>query len=140
MQPDTIINELTGKLINLLMTSFPRTENDPGFPQMLCDCCCLPVIRVFKKIDFGILSILMLLPPLKNLRSSHHLEDLLSTLSLWTLTGMLIVQFCFHFHFLFRNWDVHRKTFYPCSSNLSESLGSFSPNSSVAPLSAIVHF
>jgi len=35
MQPDTVINELTGKLINLLMTSFPRTENDSGFPQML---------------------------------------------------------------------------------------------------------
>lgn len=26
MQPDTIINELIGKLINILMTSFPRTE------------------------------------------------------------------------------------------------------------------
>lgn len=62
MQPDTVINELTGKLINLLMTSFPRTENDPDLDA--CEDCCLPVISVFKKIDFGILSI-HILPLLK---------------------------------------------------------------------------
>ena len=55
MQPDTVINELAGKLINLLMTSFPRTENDSWISSDACEDCCLPVISVFKKIDFGIL-------------------------------------------------------------------------------------
>lgn len=34
MQPDTIINEVIGKLINILMTSFPRTEEDPGLAHI----------------------------------------------------------------------------------------------------------
>lgn len=86
------------------MTSFPRTETDPGFSQMLCDCCCLPVIRVFKKIDFGILLSRLVLPtPLKNLKSSHYSDDLLPALAWWyrILTGMLMGPFIFMFTFCF---------------------------------------
>lgn len=55
MQPDTIINELIGKLINILMTSFPRTEEDPGLPHIFSGCGCLPTINVSTEIGLGIL-------------------------------------------------------------------------------------
>lgn len=53
MQPDTIINELIGKLINILMTSFPRTEEDPGLPHIFSGCGCLPTINVSTEIGLG---------------------------------------------------------------------------------------
>lgn len=88
------------------MTSFPRTETDPGFPQMLCDCCCLPVVRVFKKIDFGILLSRPVLPTrLKNLRSSHYSHDLLPALALavQNIDRHADGAIYFHVHFLFHN-------------------------------------
>lgn len=53
MQPDTIINELIGKLINILMTSFPRTEEDPVLPHIFSGCGCLPTINVSTEIGLG---------------------------------------------------------------------------------------
>lgn len=106
------------------MTSFPRAESDPGLPQMLCDYCCLPEIRVFTKIDFGILLSRPVLPtPLENLRSSHYSDDLLPALALVAqntdrhANGVIY----FHVHFLFHYWGNSQKDFILNSSHFCES-------------------
>lgn len=132
MQPDTIINELKGKLINLLMTSFPRTEMEPGFPQMLCDCCCLPVISYFQN-DWLWHLFQPCTPHPLHLRIWSFPITLMTCYKLcssWcrTLRGVLMMPFVFMVTFCFVTGEIHRKIL--CSSSrFWESSGSFSSSS-----------
>ena len=131
MQPDTIINELKGKLINLLMTSFPRTETEPGFSQMLCDCCCLPVISYFQKDWLWHLS-QPCTPRPPHLRAWSFPITRMTCYTLcssWyrTLRGASMMPLVFTVTSCFITEEIHRKIF--CSSSFWESPGSFSSSS-----------